>query len=116
MVTNPLCYDFTFCRTSWIEHPIVFEQLSTLGVTNLVHFLGMCSNFSHPESLSYVGPLQSGQPLSAEQVFEDVMQDYAKQTVTMELHPHLPSHHASVHPCKVYPNYQLTVFISGDGS
>ncbi len=29
------------------------------------------------------------------------MQDYARQTVTMEPHPHLSSHHASVHPCKV---------------
>ncbi|CAM9211943.1 unnamed protein product [Ascophyllum nodosum] len=43
---------------------------------------------------------ESGQPLSQEQVFEDVMQDYHRQTVTMELHPHLSSHHASVHPCK----------------
>ncbi|CAM9413416.1 unnamed protein product [Ectocarpus sp. 13 AM-2016] len=43
---------------------------------------------------------ESGQPLSAEEVFEDVMQDYARQTVTMEPHPHLSSHHASVHPCK----------------
>ncbi|CAM9192332.1 unnamed protein product [Pylaiella littoralis] len=43
---------------------------------------------------------ESGQPLTAEEVFEDVMQDYARQTVTMEPHPHLSSHHASVHPCK----------------
>ncbi|CAN0205438.1 unnamed protein product, partial [Discosporangium mesarthrocarpum] len=43
---------------------------------------------------------ETGQTLTAEEVFEDVMQDYAKQTVTMEPHPHLSSHHASVHPCK----------------
>jgi ubiquitin-like-conjugating enzyme ATG3 len=27
-------------------------------------------------------------------------QDYARQTVTLEAHPHLESHQASVHPCK----------------
>ncbi|RLN61191.1 hypothetical protein BBP00_00005552 [Phytophthora kernoviae] len=40
-------------------------------------------------------------PLSGEQVFEDIMQDYANRTVTMEPHPHLSSLvHASIHPCQ----------------
>ncbi|XP_072937184.1 ubiquitin-like-conjugating enzyme ATG3 [Epargyreus clarus] len=39
--------------------------------------------------------------LSVEQMYEDVSQDHAKKTVTMEAHPHLsgPSM-ASVHPCR----------------
>ncbi|XP_026314474.1 ubiquitin-like-conjugating enzyme ATG3 [Hyposmocoma kahamanoa] len=39
--------------------------------------------------------------LSVEQMYEDVSQDHAKKTVTMESHPHLsgPSM-ASVHPCR----------------
>ncbi|XP_041971068.1 ubiquitin-like-conjugating enzyme ATG3 [Aricia agestis] len=39
--------------------------------------------------------------LSVEQMYEDVSQDHAKKTVTMETHPHLsgPSM-ASVHPCR----------------
>lgn len=41
-----------------------------------------------------------GQPLTPEQTFEDVIQDYARQTVTIDPHPHLSQHHASVHPCK----------------
>lgn len=60
----------------------------------------------HTDLLRWCGAvfchLQSGQPLAPEEVFEDVMQDYARQTVTMEPHPHLASHHASVHPCKVH--------------
>ncbi|DBA00394.1 TPA: hypothetical protein N0F65_012925 [Lagenidium giganteum] len=40
-------------------------------------------------------------PLSADQMFEDIMQDYANRTVTMETHPHRPGViHASIHPCQ----------------
>ncbi|KAJ9590985.1 hypothetical protein L9F63_015991 [Diploptera punctata] len=39
--------------------------------------------------------------LTVEQMYEDVSQDHAKKTVTMENHPHLPGPPmASVHPCK----------------
>eukprot|EP00936_MAST-01D_sp_MAST-1D-sp1_P001706 g1706.t1 len=40
------------------------------------------------------------QPLGPEQIFEDIMQDYAKKTVTMEAHPALGDLQASVHPCQ----------------
>lgn len=34
-------------------------------------------------------------------MYEDVSQDYAKKTVTMESHPHIPGPPmASIHPCK----------------
>nr|SVE74348.1 EOG090X0AKX [Daphnia barbata] len=40
-------------------------------------------------------------PLSVEQMYEDVSQDHAKRTVTMENHPHIPGPPmASVHPCR----------------
>ncbi|KAL5571824.1 hypothetical protein UlMin_021421 [Ulmus minor] len=38
--------------------------------------------------------------LQPELVLEDVSQDHARKTVTIEDHPHLPGKHASVHPCK----------------
>ncbi|KAB1204805.1 Autophagy-related protein 3 [Morella rubra] len=38
--------------------------------------------------------------LRPELVLEDVSQDHAHKTVTIEDHPHLPGKHASVHPCK----------------
>ena len=40
------------------------------------------------------------QPLTPPQIFEDIMQDYAKKTVTIEAHPHLGDAQASVHPCQ----------------
>lgn len=48
-----------------------------------------------------VGYDERRQPLSVEQMYEDVSQDHAKKTVTMESHPNLPGPSmASVHPCK----------------
>lgn len=45
----------------------------------------------------------SGSPLSPDEMFEDVFQDYVKKTVTIDPHPHLSQFHASVHPCKHAP-------------
>ncbi|KAG0447366.1 hypothetical protein HPP92_028357 [Vanilla planifolia] len=39
-------------------------------------------------------------PLKPELVLEDVSQDHAHKTVTIEDHPHLQGKHASVHPCR----------------
>lgn len=48
-----------------------------------------------------VGYDENYKPLTVEQMYEDVSQDHAKKTVTMESHPHLPGPNmASVHPCK----------------
>lgn len=48
-----------------------------------------------------VGYDEKRKPLTVEQMYEDVSQDHAKKTVTMETHPHLPGPNmASVHPCK----------------
>ncbi|RAL52245.1 hypothetical protein DM860_016094 [Cuscuta australis] len=38
--------------------------------------------------------------LKPELVLEDVSQDHARKTVSIEDHPHLPGKHASVHPCR----------------
>lgn len=43
---------------------------------------------------------EDGSPLAPERIFEDVMQDYAKRTVTIDPHPHLTRSEASVHPCR----------------
>lgn len=43
---------------------------------------------------------ESRVPLKPELVLEDVSQDHAHKTVTIEDHPHLAGKHASVHPCR----------------
>lgn len=44
---------------------------------------------------------ENRKPLTIEEVYEDISQDHAKKTVTMETHPHLPGPPmASVHPCR----------------
>ncbi|KAG1942222.1 ubiquitin-like-conjugating enzyme ATG3 [Pimephales promelas] len=41
------------------------------------------------------------QPLSVDQMYEDISQDHVKKTVTIENHPHLPPPAmCSVHPCR----------------
>jgi len=42
--------------------------------------------------------------LTVEEMYEDVSQDHARKTVTMEIHPNLPGPPmASVHPCRYTP-------------
>ena len=40
------------------------------------------------------------QPLTGDEMMQDVMSDYANRTVTIETHPHVASPHASIHPCQ----------------
>mmetsp|Transcript_18702 Transcript_18702/g.23544 ORF Transcript_18702/g.23544 Transcript_18702/m.23544 type:complete len:392 (+) Transcript_18702:145-1320(+) len=42
----------------------------------------------------------SSQPLTGEQMLQDVMSDYANRTVTIDPHPHVTGYHASIHPCQ----------------
>lgn len=42
----------------------------------------------------------SNQPLTGEEMMQDVMSDYANRTVTIETHPHVSGPHASIHPCQ----------------
>jgi len=48
----------------------------------------------------FYGYAEDSSPLTQPQVFEDIILDYARRTVTFELHPHLATLHASIHPCK----------------
>lgn len=44
---------------------------------------------------------ENHKPLSVQEMYDDVSQDHAKKTVTMESHPHIPGPPmASVHPCR----------------
>jgi len=45
---------------------------------------------------------ENQKPLSIDEMYEDISQDHAKKTVTMEVHPHIPGGPivASVHPCR----------------
>jgi ubiquitin-like-conjugating enzyme ATG3 len=47
-----------------------------------------------------VGYDENLKPLSINDMYQDISQDHAKKTVTMENHPHIPAVMASVHPCR----------------
>jgi ubiquitin-like-conjugating enzyme ATG3 len=46
------------------------------------------------------GTTESGTPLPPVKIFEDIMQDYAQKTVTVEWHPHEDMQCVSIHPCQ----------------
>jgi ubiquitin-like-conjugating enzyme ATG3 len=48
-------------------------------------------------------------------MFEDIIQDYAHRTVTIESHPHLDAPHASIHPCQVGTQGGILVGARGVG-
>uniref|UniRef100_A0A3P8P259 Ubiquitin-like-conjugating enzyme ATG3 n=1 Tax=Astatotilapia calliptera TaxID=8154 RepID=A0A3P8P259_ASTCA len=55
--------------------------------------------FGYDELCCFVS--QDRQPLTVEQMYEDISQDHVKKTVTIENHPHLPPPAmCSVHPCR----------------
>jgi ubiquitin-like-conjugating enzyme ATG3 len=39
---------------------------------------------------------ENGSPLKPESIFDDIMQDYAKKTVTIDPHPHLSRPHGEL--------------------
>lgn len=55
--------------------------------------------YTQTPRLWLTGYNEDGQPLSKEEIFEDIAADYAKKTVTMESHPHSGLKQASIHPC-----------------
>jgi ubiquitin-like-conjugating enzyme ATG3 len=58
-------------------------------------------------------------PLSPAQMLEDIMQDYAEKTVTIENHPHLPrgGPHVSIHPCRHAETMRriVTMMVNSEG-
>jgi ubiquitin-like-conjugating enzyme ATG3 len=47
-----------------------------------------------------IGRNTQDQPLTGEEMMQDVISDYANKTVTMESHPHVAGPQASIHPCQ----------------
>lgn len=58
-------------------------------------------NYYRTPRLWLVGYDENKQPLSIDQMYDDISEDHAKKTVTFETHPHVPgTPMASIHPCR----------------
>jgi len=112
------------CKGDIKDFPVVEEikDISSLEGNNLENFID--ENIEEPKvmnntfqtrtydiSITYdfyyqttrfwlFGYKEDGQPLSSNEIFEDIMSDYAEKTVTIENHPHDEIKCASIHPCK----------------
>jgi ubiquitin-like-conjugating enzyme ATG3 len=47
-----------------------------------------------------IGYNEEGNLLTTDELFMDIIKDYADKTVTIELHPHLFTPHIYIHPCR----------------
>jgi ubiquitin-like-conjugating enzyme ATG3 len=59
--------------------------------------------------LYLMGKDEEGKPLTKEQIFEDLAEEYAKKTASVDPHPHLGIPAASVHPCKHAASMKATI-------
>jgi len=55
------------------------------------------------------------QPLTPEEIMQDISADHANKTVTVESHPHLGVSHLSIHPCKHASVMKKIVDMLNDG-
>ncbi|WOL15956.1 hypothetical protein Cni_G24738 [Canna indica] len=77
-----------------------YEGSENLVETDAASACFMYDKYYQTPRVWLTGYNESRMPLQPELVFEDVSQDHARKTVTIEDHPHLPGKHASVHPCR----------------
>ena len=57
-------------------------------------------NYYQTPRLWLVGYDEFNNPLVPNQIFEDIISDYAEKTITIENHPFLNIPTASIHPCR----------------
>lgn len=68
---------------------IVMEQAEETVHKNRTYDLSITYDFYYQTPrLWLIGYSENGNVLSEKEIFEDIMADYAKKTVTMEPHPH----------------------------
>ena len=85
----------------------VFEEIKSSDVKGLETIKTRTYDISITYDFYYQTPRlwlfgynEGGTPLTKEQMFEDIMADYANKTATIESHPHQGINCVSVHPCK----------------
>ena len=72
--------------------------------------------YTQTPRLWLTGYSEDGNPLTQNEIFQDIAADYAKKTVTMENHPHTGIKQASIHPCnhaKVMKTINETIKANG---
>lgn len=68
---------------------------------------------THTRMYMHTHTWQEGQVLGQGALLEDIMQDYANRTVTVEAHPHTGLPQASIHPCQVRYTMKGSVVCGG---
>ncbi len=91
---DPAVAALTGADTSTIRPEITDRRMYTLAI--------VYDKYYRTPRVYLQGSSVAGVVLSPEQMMEDIVQDYAGKTATIERHPHLPSAgvYVSIHPCR----------------
>jgi ubiquitin-like-conjugating enzyme ATG3 len=96
---------------------VVKQELEDTVHKNRTYDLSITYDFYYrTPRLWLIGYSENGEVLSEKEIFEDIMADYAKKTVTIESHPHSGMKEASIHPCnhaKVMKKIIDTITLNG---
>jgi len=78
-----------------------FETITAPETQRRYYELGITYDFYYNTPRLWLsGYSEDNIPLTEAEMFEDIMDEYAKKTVTYETHPHLGIKQLSIHPCK----------------
>ena len=96
---------------------VVKQELEDTVHKNRTYDLSITYDFYYrTPRLWLIGYSENGEVLTEKEIFEDIMADYAKKTVTIESHPHSGMKEASIHPCnhaKVMKKIIDTITLNG---
>lgn len=98
------------------KYVVMNEQEDTVQKTRTYNLSITYDFYYKTPRLWLIGYSENGQVLSETEIFEDIMADYAKKTVTIESHPHSAQKEASIHPCnhaKVMKKIIDTITLNG---
>ena len=98
------------------KYVVMNEQEDTVQKTRTYNLSITYDFYYKTPRLWLIGYSENGQVLSESEIFEDIMADYAKKTVTIESHPHSAQKEASIHPCnhaKVMKKIIDTITLNG---
>lgn len=78
-----------------------FETIAAPEIERRYYELAITYDFYyHTPRFWLSGYTEDNLPLSEAEMFEDIVDEYSKKTVTYETHPHLGIKQLSIHPCK----------------
>jgi len=92
--------DFNPADGNLVEEDPAAAAVNNLQRTRTYDISLTYTKFFQTPQVWLFGYSENSTPLSGQEIFQDVSEDHAKKTVTMDTHPHYGVPCAFIHPCK----------------